>query len=276
MRLRAPCLLLVVALGAAAPVGWQDYAAGHYAEAVSAWSAAAAHGDPNALFGMGLAYDLGQGIGQDERLACSYYRRAADNGIVAAAFNEAALQDAARCGPHDAGATALWYGRAAASMHPRAMYDLGQLYEKGDGVPRNPAMAASWYGLAGAYGLAAAGVRARDLSQAGYEPSAPLAMASLSWPVGDALPDRGIAVPFVWAAPAQPAPVRFYIEVYVLGGAAPRKVAARYVDVSATMVVLPPGAADYAWRVLTVAAGAHRYVASSWADFSVRKEGSAF
>ncbi len=264
---------LLLTLCAAAPDGWQAYTAGHYTEAISAWGAAAAHGDPEALFGLGVAYDLGQGIGQNERLACDYYRRAANDGIVAAAFNEAALYDAGRCGPRGADAAAAWYARAAAAGHPRAMYDLAQLYENGDGVPQNPAMAAIWYRMAAATGIAVAGARARVLAQADDTKDGQLTAASLTWPVDHALPDRGIAVPFVWSAPAQPGVVRFYLEVYALGGDAPREVAARYVEASATMVVLQPGVADYAWRVTTVAPGMHHYVVGVWGRFAVRRQG---
>lgn len=261
---------------AAAPDGWQQYAAGQYMEAVATWTAAAAQGDPNAVFGLGLAYDLGRGVAQDEVRACGLYRRAGDAGVAAATFDYAVMLDAGRCGTRNAVMAADWYGRAAAAGHPRAQYDLAQLYERGDGVPRNLDQAAAWYRLAAESGLSAARVHAAALAA---EPRAgpsdgTFQVAALLSPADVTLPDRGIAVPFVWSAPAQPGPIRFFLEVYSLRTGSAAEVAARFVDASAAEVILQPGAADYAWRVLTVVPDAQTYVTSPWQRFAVAAGGN--
>ena len=120
-----------IATAAAAPDGWQQYAAGQYLEAVATWTAAAAQGDSDAVFGLGLAYDLGRGVAQNEVRACGLYRRAGDAGVVAATFDYAVMLDAGRCGTRNSMMVADWYGRAAAAGHPRAQYDLAQMYERG-------------------------------------------------------------------------------------------------------------------------------------------------
>ena len=259
----------MVVLPAAAPDGWQLYAAERYEEAVSTWTALAAQGDPDAMFGLGLSYDVGRGVEQNDGRACRYYRLGAE-GVVASAFNYAVLLDAGRCGGRTATEVADWYGRAAAFGYSRAEYALAQLYEQGDGVPRNPEQAAAWYRAAATTGLTAAAGRAATLaSAAGQARASTYEAPDPSFPAGPALPDRGLPVPFVWSAPPEPTAVRFFLEVYSLGHGPATQVAAQYVSLSAAAVTLPPGAADYAWRVFAVAPDAHLYVVSRWQRFTV-------
>lgn len=260
-----------IALSAAGPEdGWHAYSAGRFTEAVAIWTQAAAAGDAQAQFGLGIAYDLGQGVGQDEARACTWYRRAGEAGIAAASFDMAVMLDQGRCGARDAAQAAEWYGRAAADGHARAEYDLAQMYEAGDGVPRNLDQALTWYQAASADGIAAAGTRAaalasrpRSVRDDALQPVLP------TTPVDARLPDRGAPTPFVWTAPAGPEPVRFFLEVYELRDTGAREVAARFADRSAVLVQLQPGAAHYAWRVSSVAPDGHHYVLTAWRRFDV-------
>ncbi len=261
--LAAACL---ACLPAAAPAdGWQAYNAGHFGEAVALWTGQAVAGDAQAQFGLGLAYDLGQGVSQDAGSACHWYQRAGDAGVLAATFNAAVMIDQGRCGDRDAALAARWYGRAAAAGYPRAEYVMGQLYESGDGVPRNPAAAAAWYAAAGREGIAAAAHRAGPVASSPAPPAGP---ASPETPVGETLRNDSGNVPFVWSAPEQPGPVRFYVDVEaVADGLHP--VAAQYSERTATMLPLPAGAGQYAWRVFTVSVDGRHYVASEWRRFEV-------
>ena len=273
-------VLLVVGAGAllaaADADGWQQYAAGDYVGAVASWTADAAQGDVHSLFGLGLAYDLGKGVAPDAARACQYYQQAGEAGVTAAAFDFAIMLDGGRCGGRQAAKAADWYARAAAAGYPRAEYDLAQLYETGDGVPRNLTEAAEWYRLAADAGLAAARERAVTLAAEGRKSAAGavLVAAAPVSPAGGPLPDRGMEVPFVWAAPAQPGLVKYFLEVDSLGPDAATEVANKFADVSATQVVLPPGAAHYAWRVITVAPATHSYVASPWQRFAIGARGA--
>ncbi len=256
-------------LGAAGPdSGWQAYTDGRPAEAVAIWTEAATKGDADAEFGLGVAYDLGEGVGQDAAKACLWYRRAGDAGVPAAAFDIAVMLDQGRCGPRDATRVADWYGRAAAYGHARAEYDLAQLYEAGDGVPQNSDQAAGWYRLAAAHGLVAAGEKAAALARVRPK-TADIQAVLPATPLDGTIPDRGQPVPFVWFVPAQPGPVHFFLEVFALAPEGAHNVIARYVDQSATLVTLEPGTAQYAWRVTTVAPEAQRYVASPWSRFQI-------
>ncbi len=259
-------------LPAAAPdEGWRDYSTGNVAEAVAVWTEEAAGGDADAEFGLGVAYDLGRGVPQDESQACFHYGRAGAAGIAAAAFNTAVMLDQGRCGPRNAVRVAAWYTRAVAFGHARAEYDLAQLYEAGDGVPQNNEQAMLLYRMAASSGLTAAGEKAAALARLGKQPGAAVAAVTPLAPVDETLLDHGQPVPFAWAVPVQPGPVQLFLEVYALGQAGPHEVVARYLDQSAVsaLISLAPGTTQYAWRVLTVAPEGRQYVAAEWSRFGV-------
>lgn len=272
LPLVAALLTGAVTLVAAPGDGWQAYTEGRAAEAVAIWTKAAAGGDPDAAYGLGVAYDIGQGVLPDAARACLWYRRAGEAGITAAAFNTAVMLDQGRCGARDPEQVALWYGRAAAAGHVRAEYDLAQLYEAGDGVPKNLEQAVTWYRLAAAHGLSAAGERAALLGKSRQATGGAVLQPALpGTPVDETVPDRGQPVPFVWSTPPQPGPgpTQFFIEVYLLGPDGGREVMARYVDQSSTLVTLEPGSAQYAWRIYTVLPNTHRYAVTGWSRFQV-------
>ena len=145
--------------------GQSAYAAGRFIDALRIWRPRAEQGDARAAFGLGLLYDLGEGVGQDAAAAYGWYRRAAEAGYVLAEFNLAVMCDSGTGTARNATEAALWYARAAAHGYARAEYDLAQLYQSGDGVPRNLDMAASWYSDAAAHGLSAAARKVASLRE---------------------------------------------------------------------------------------------------------------
>jgi hypothetical protein len=81
----------------------------------------------------------------------------------------------------------------------------------------------------------------------------------------------GRDVALVWSSPPAPRaaqPVNYYVQLVTRVGGRQRMVYEGFVDTTATLVTLPPGAADYAWRVMTVSHAGSHYVASDWATFS--------
>jgi len=145
--------------------GQSAYAAGRFIDALRIWRPRAEQGDARAAFGLGLLYDLGEGVGQDAAAAYGWYLRAAEAGYVLAEFNLAVMCDSGTGTARNATEAALWYARAAAHGYARAEYDLAQLYQAGDGVPRNLDMAASWYADAAAHGLSAAARKVASLRE---------------------------------------------------------------------------------------------------------------
>ncbi len=267
----------------------QAYAAGRYGEARRLWTAQAEAGDPSAQLKVGTLYDLGQGVPRDPAVAYGWYRLAAAAGNPAAEFNVAAMYDSGDGVPRNTAEAALWYGRAAAHGNRRAQYNLGQLYAAGDGVPRNLDQAEAWF-RAAAPDLPAAAERLAALRRAGSEarPRSP-ATADAGRPVEAAKPatpmdgdvisvmagssDVAGKVELVWISPAQPVPVRFFVQLLALDPVEPREVFATYLDETATLARLDRVPGRYAWRVYAVGRNVGHYAASGWNQFQVRPPG---
>jgi TPR repeat protein len=258
--------------------GQSAYAAGRFIDALRIWRPRAEQGDARAAFGLGLLYDLGEGVGQDAAAAYGWYRRAAEAGYVLAEFNLAVLCDSGTGTARNPTEAALWYGRAAAHGYARAEYDLAQLYEAGDGVPRNIDMAASWYGAAAARGLPAAQrkvawLREQDpdtTSSSAAKPTLAPAVPTGSHVTSLTATGESVQVELSWAAPAQPVPVDFFVQVLALDAAGTHRAFTSFSKQSAVLASLPRVPATYAWRIYTVAASVPDYVPSAWSYFSTR------
>ena len=260
--------------------GAAAYAAGRFVDALRIWRPRAEEGDAAAAFGLGLLYDLGEGVGQDAAAAYSWYRRAAEAGYVLAEFNVAVMCDSGIGTARDPAGAALWYARAAAHGYARAEYNLAQLYQAGDGAPRNLDVAESWYAAAASHGLSAA---ARKLAELREEKAPPTAAAYAARPtLAPAVPgassnksapdaDQRVQFELSWAAPAEPVLVNYFVQVLAVDENGARSAFAGFTKRSAVLVSLPGAHADYAWRVYTVAeASLPDYVPSAWSYFSTR------
>ena len=153
--------------------GLSDFAAGRFAEALTAWQQAAAAGDATGDLYVGVAYDTGQGVSQSYQMALDWYRRAAEDGSAAGAFNVGVLHDAGLGVPQDRREAAVWYGRAAAEGFARAQYNLALLYEDGIGVKRDRQRAAVLFRQAAAQGLSAARAHLASMTRRSAPPLLP-------------------------------------------------------------------------------------------------------
>lgn len=256
------------------------YRTGRFEEARRLWEPRAEAGEAQAQLGLGVLYDVGQGVPRDPAVAYHWYRRAAQAGLAEAQFNVAVMHDTGDAVPRDPGEAAVWYARAAAHGNRRARYNLAQLYESGQGVPRNSDQAQVWYGLAAA-DLPAAADRLAALRRRGPGRDTGRGPGPIQAPV-PAVPADGhtverraspAGVELVWLAPAQPVPVRFFVQLWALDDAGPREAFSAYLDESATLVPVERVPGRYAWRVYAVDRDARRYTASDWSRFTVGPPG---
>ena len=287
-------MLLFFATGAApAPTdpdeAQQAYEAKHYDVARRLWAAQAEAGDLAAQLSLGTLYDLGQGVPRDPVAAYRWYWRAAAAGSPDAEFNVAAMCDTGDGVRRNAAEAALWYGRAAAHGNRRAQYNLGQLYAAGDGVPRNPDQAEAWFRIA-AVDLPAAAEKLAAMRRTGGDarprPPYPTDSAHPIKAAQPVAPTDGEVIPvlagapgaagmveLVWVSPAQPVPVRFFVQLLALDPIEPREVFATYLDETATLATLDRVPGRYAWRVYAVGRNLGHYAASEWNQFQVRPPG---
>ena len=106
--------------------GMSAYEAGDYATALKEWRPLAEKGNTDAQYGLGLIYDSGKGVPQNNAEAVRWYRMAAEQGDA------------------------------------DAQSSLGFLYAKGQGVPQDLVQAHLWLYLAAAQGDKGA-AKERDL-----------------------------------------------------------------------------------------------------------------
>ena len=250
------------------------YDAGRFTDAMGIWAALSRQGNPQASFGLGLMYDLGNGTPQDPQAAFSWYRTAAEGGYAPAEFNVGAMYDAGRGVTQSTTNAALWYAKAAAHGHHRAQFDLAALYERGDGVPKNPDVAQAWLRAAARGGITAAAERLKALEASvqrrpDNEPT-PVVLASPIRNMSLVLSSANPTVELVWIAPPEPQPVHYALEVRQLGGSAIRTVYTASVTSTAVLVRLPPAAPSfYLWSVTAVARNGVR-THGEWNWFSVK------
>jgi len=115
--------------------------------------AAAATGDPAALFEIGARYAEGRGVQTDPAEAAKWYRLAAERGLAMAQFRIASLSERGEGVPKDRSAAADWYRRAAEQGNVRAMHNLAVMLS--DGVSGSPDFteAARWFATAAEHGV---------------------------------------------------------------------------------------------------------------------------
>lgn len=148
-------MLLISATAAA------DYAAGlsafnrkDYPRAFSEWIESAKAGDAHAQHGVGMLYELGQGVPDaDPKAAADWYRKAAAQSYAPALNNLARLYADGRGVKQDVPKAIELWSTAAAGGNVTARFNLGLQYASGSGVPKDLKKAADYMLLAAESGL---------------------------------------------------------------------------------------------------------------------------
>ena len=153
------CLTITVLLGGVG-VSWgadlqKGLAAaqrGDFATALREWTPLAEQGDADAQFNLGVMYDKGEGVPQDDKTAVKWYRLAAEQRHASAQFILGLMYDKGEGVPQDDKTAVKWYTLAAEQRHASAQFILGVMYDKGEGVPQDDKTAVKWYRLAAEQG----------------------------------------------------------------------------------------------------------------------------
>jgi uncharacterized protein len=154
----AAALLLLSAPAAA------DYATGlkafnqqDFRVAFSEWIESAKAGDAHAQHGVGLLYELGQGVPyEDPKTAADWYGKAAAQNYAPAINNLARLYADGRGVKQDAAKAIELWSKAAEAGNVTARFNLGLQYESGVGVAKDPKKASEYILQAAEGGLAEA------------------------------------------------------------------------------------------------------------------------
>jgi uncharacterized protein len=125
-------------------IAYGAYQEGHFLTALAAATRRVdENGDPKAMTLLGWLYANGEGVRNDDQIALSWYKLAADRGDREAMFELAMFRLRGRGGPRDRDGAVALLERAASRGHIAAAYNLALLYLGGQELPRDFAKAAA-------------------------------------------------------------------------------------------------------------------------------------
>ena len=113
-------------------------------------------GDVAAMFNLGVAYDNGEGVIEDDKEAVKWHRKAADLGYAKAMFNLGAMYAFGKGVIEDDKEAVKWYRKAAELGLASVMFNLGIMYDNGEGVIEDDVEAYAWFNVAAENGQRAA------------------------------------------------------------------------------------------------------------------------
>jgi len=124
------------------------YDRGDYQTAFRLYKPLAKQGDARAQFNLGMMYESGRGVPQNDAEMLKWYRKAADQGHALAQFNLGLQYSKGQGVQRDYAEGVKWYRKAADQGYVDAMGNLGYMYLNGLGVPRDNVLAHMWSNLA--------------------------------------------------------------------------------------------------------------------------------
>jgi len=118
-----------------------------YAGAVKWYKSAAEQGDAAAQLNLGVMYDNGNGVQEDDAEAVKWYELAAAQGKAAAQFNLGVKYAKGQGVAQDYVEAVRWYKLAAEQGEEAARFNLGVRYATGKGVAQDYIRAHMWWSL---------------------------------------------------------------------------------------------------------------------------------
>ncbi|MDX1593325.1 MAG: tetratricopeptide repeat protein [Gammaproteobacteria bacterium] len=143
-------LLLFAGAAGASPLeeAIAAYELGEFDRAIPALTAAAEGGDPLAQVYLGLAYYNGYGVPEDDRIAFTWFWRAAEQGFAEGQFQLGFMYTYGfgipEGEPDPEGKAVEWFARAADQGHAEAQFNLGLMLLAGSGTPRDEEAGMHW------------------------------------------------------------------------------------------------------------------------------------
>jgi Sel1 repeat-containing protein len=124
----------------------------------------AQEGNVTAQNGLGLLYEVGQGVPQSYGQAKKWFEEAAKQGHTEAQVNLGTLYLHGNAPPQSAQMALFWFSRAAEQGDVTAFKNLGVMYAEAQGVPQDSIQAYMWFLLAATHGDENSAERCRVLA----------------------------------------------------------------------------------------------------------------
>ncbi len=119
------------------------YDAKNYAKAVPLFQDAAKKGHKKAQYRLGLCYDKGRGLKEDDKQAFHWYELSANQGYAKAQYQLGRCYKKGEGTAQDIAKAVSLFSKAAKQENADALYALGKCYLKGQGVTADKAKAKS-------------------------------------------------------------------------------------------------------------------------------------
>ena len=120
--------------------------------APSEWRQMAEQGQAAAQYNLGIMYEYGRGVRQNDVEAARWYRKASVQGVSVAQYKLGIMYDNGWGVPQSDTEAVRWYNNAAKQGHPFAQHDLAFMYAAGTGVAQDYLRAYMWLNIAVEYG----------------------------------------------------------------------------------------------------------------------------
>ncbi|WP_143413494.1 tetratricopeptide repeat protein, partial [Haemophilus influenzae] len=125
--------------------GLTAYEQSNYQTAFKWFRKAAEQGDAQAQGGLGMMYERGLGVKQDDFKAVNWYRKAAEQGDADAQLNLGAMYAIGRGVKQDGVEAVKWFRKAAEQGNAKAQNGLGMMYDGGLGIKQDYFKAVKWH-----------------------------------------------------------------------------------------------------------------------------------
>jgi len=129
--------------------GTDAFDRGDHRTALKEFHALAEINDARGQYGLGVMYDLGEGVPQNLEEAVKWYLLSAEQGNADAQNNLGVMYENGEGIARDYGEAMKWYRKAAEMRNPDAPNNIGVMYMTGVGIRRDYVKACMWFNIAG-------------------------------------------------------------------------------------------------------------------------------
>ena len=120
---------------------------GDFKTALAEWTPLAEQGHASGQYNLGVMYDEGYGVPENDKTAVKWYTKAAEQGHASGQYNLGVMYERGRGVPENDKTAVKWYTKAAEQGYGDAQTNLGFMYQYGDGVLTDYRRAYMWYNL---------------------------------------------------------------------------------------------------------------------------------
>ena len=128
--------------------GFEATERGDYQTAFKLWLPLAEQGNASTQFNLGVMYEDGRGVKQDDVEAVKWFRQAAEQGQANAQANLGSAYSAGRGVRQDDTEAVKWFKKAAENGSADGQLKLGISYLIGRGIQKDRTLAKEWFGKA--------------------------------------------------------------------------------------------------------------------------------